>query len=287
MSRPGWKVPGDRSRSAHLPDSVFRVARIVGVAGRALRRLHRSAPRLGHGHRGRRGSPQTPPGSVFGNGGGGRGGGGAGGELRRPCPFRPSPSGCHRDQGLHVDLGNPDDPTEAAIAKLEAAGIRSGYADYWVAYKLDFLSRRQLQVGTTGYDDDRSASIQAAVRRSTRVSWFFVPPSEADIKGTQFTAPWLVVGPDTVSEPRFERTLRRLGVRFRVIDTGIVQAVIPNRSITPYQAGMPGVPPPPNQINRQRHRHCCLNSCPVFRDVTGLLRFGTPVGKCQSNGATR
>lgn len=35
---------------------------------------------------------------------------------------------------------NPNAPTQQAIHDLEADGVRDGYADYWVAYRLDFLS---------------------------------------------------------------------------------------------------------------------------------------------------
>jgi hypothetical protein len=139
--------------------------------------------------------------------------------------------------------GNPDDATLAAISKLEGAGIATGYADYWVAYKIDFLSRGRLNITTAGYDDDRSPTINAAVQRSNRPAWLFVPSREAYLEGIQFSAPRLDVGPDTVPESQFTATLHQLGVSYRVVDTGILRAVIPDRTLTPYEVKIPGAVP--------------------------------------------
>ena len=139
--------------------------------------------------------------------------------------------------------GNPDAATMAAIAKLEADGVTTGYADYWVAYKLDFLSRGHLIMTTAGYDTDRSQAIDAAVVASRRPAWLFVPLSESQIDGTQFSAPSLTIGPDFVPESRFLATLHTLGVRYRIIDAGILQAVVPLKPVTQAQAQLPGVAP--------------------------------------------
>ena len=77
---------------------------------------------------------------------------------------------------------NPDGPTLAAIATLESAGVRYGYADYWVAYKLDFLSGGRLTFtdadGKGEGEADRSTLIDAAVRQAPVQAWLFVPPSQ-------------------------------------------------------------------------------------------------------------
>jgi hypothetical protein len=141
------------------------------------------------------------------------------------------------------EWGNPDAPTLTAISKLEAGGVITGYADYWVSYKLDFLSRGRLDITTAGFDTHRSPAINADVTRSSHPVWLFVPPSEATLDGTQFSAPSLAVGPDTVTEAQFLKTLRQLGVGYRVLNTAIVRAVIPDRTLTPYEAKMPGAMP--------------------------------------------
>jgi hypothetical protein len=139
--------------------------------------------------------------------------------------------------------GDPDAPTVAAASKLERSGVATAYADYWVAYKLDFLSDGRLNITTVGYEDDRSPSINAAVERSKHPAWIFVPSREATIDGIQFTAPSLAVGPDTVTQAQFTTTLDRLGIGYRVVDVGILRAVIPDRTLSPHEAGMPGAGP--------------------------------------------
>ncbi len=139
--------------------------------------------------------------------------------------------------------GNPDAYTLAAISKLEGTGITTGYANYFVAYKLDFLSQGRLKITTAGYENDRSLAINEALAHSSRPAWLFVPPREATVDGTQFAAPQVIVGPDTVTEAEFTATLHQLGVGYRVVETGIVRAVIPNKALTPYEAKMPGAVP--------------------------------------------
>ena len=140
--------------------------------------------------------------------------------------------------------GDPDAPTLATISQLEAAGVTTGYADYWVAYKLDFLSRGRLTITTTGYDADRSRSINKKVAASTWPAYLFVPARKSGIDGTQYSAPNLIIGPDGVSESTFLAALGRLGVPHRIIDTGTLVAVVPFEPISQAKAQFPGVAGP-------------------------------------------
>ncbi len=148
----------------------------------------------------------------------------------------------HYSRALTRSWGNPDAPTMEAIAKLEAGGVTTGYADYWAAYKLDFLSRGRLTITTAGYDTDRSRAINARVVASPRPAWLFVPVNQAQIDGTQFSAPSLTVGPDSLTEFKFLLILNALGIHYRIIDAGILQAVEPSTNVTQAQAQLPGVP---------------------------------------------
>lgn len=146
--------------------------------------------------------------------------------------------------GFTSSWGDPDSPTSATVNELRAAGVTTGYANYWVAYKLDFLSKGALAITTAGHEVDRSPTIDAAVIHGPRPAWLFVPRSEALRDGTQFTNPSHVLGPDAVTERRFLATLRRLGVPFRIVDTGLLRAVIPATKVTPHEAGLRGSAPP-------------------------------------------
>jgi hypothetical protein len=147
--------------------------------------------------------------------------------------------------GFTARWGDPDSSTIAAISKLEEGGVTTGYADYWVAYKLDFFSKGRLNITTAGYDDVRSVTIGEVVERSTRPAWLFVPPDKGTEDGTQFTDRWLAVGPDAgmVTEARFLNTLHSLGVGYRIVNAGIVLAVVPDETVTPYEAKIPGALP--------------------------------------------
>ncbi len=136
--------------------------------------------------------------------------------------------------------GNPDDPTVQLAHQLEADGIRVGYANYWVAYKLDFDSQERLQIATAGADVDRSPAIDAAVRRGARPAYLFVPAADAVLGDYEFSAPKLIVGPDSATESFFRARLEVLGVPYRVIDTGALTAIVPERTVTPAEAGLPG-----------------------------------------------
>ena len=135
--------------------------------------------------------------------------------------------------------GNPDNPSLATVNELRDAGITTGYADYWVAYRLDFLSRDSLAITTAGHDTDRSSTTDRKVDRSPNPAWLFVPKAEVTRDGTQFTKPGLVAGPDGVTEHRFLATLHQLGIPSRIVDTGLLRAVIPARKLTPQEADLP------------------------------------------------
>jgi len=62
----------------------------------------------------------------------------------------------------------------------------TAYADYWVAYKLDFLGRGHLAVTTVGYDTNRSVAYDTAVHDSRQPAWLFVPMGEARVHGTGY-----------------------------------------------------------------------------------------------------
>jgi hypothetical protein len=131
---------------------------------------------------------------------------------------------------------NPDAPTVRAISDLEASGIRYGYADYWVAYRMDLLSDGRLQITTAGADVDRWEALDAKVKRSLNTAWLFVPMTAAGV--AQFADTTAIEGPADIAEPEFLSDLGRLGVPYRVVNAGLIRAVIPDRAVTPKEIGL-------------------------------------------------
>jgi len=131
---------------------------------------------------------------------------------------------------------NPNGPTLHAITTLEANGVDDGYADYWVAYRLDLLSLGRLQLTTAGSDPDRWQSLDTQVNHSPKTSWLFVPVTTAGV--TQFAETTAIQGPGGLTQAQFLADLTRLGISYRVVDTGLIKAVIPDRAVTPSQIGL-------------------------------------------------
>jgi hypothetical protein len=132
---------------------------------------------------------------------------------------------------------NPNSQSIQTVAELESHKVYSGYADYWVAYKLDYLSNGGLEITTAGTDVNRWQAQNEAVSRAPSQAWLFTSGA-ADPLG-QFAGTPFIVGPDGMSKAQFLAALTRLGVGYRVVDTGLVQAVIPDRKVTQAEVGLP------------------------------------------------
>jgi hypothetical protein len=127
--------------------------------------------------------------------------------------------------------GSPDSRTEAAINSLESAGITYGYADYWVAYKLDYLSDGRLVIDTSGIGDDldRWPSIDAVVLKVKRPAWLFVRPAPITAE-----SPFDVTGgPNGETESVFLAGLKQDHIKYRIVDAGPLQAVVARQVVEP------------------------------------------------------
>jgi hypothetical protein len=140
----------------------------------------------------------------------------------------------HRDTGAGAsDLTSgwhaADRADRAAIHHLEALGLTAGFASYWVAYDVDFLSRRRLDIATAGTDPDRDPAVAAAAAVAPHPVWLFAPPFN---------------GPAGQLEAQLTAHLRSLGVGYRVFHWGQVTCVAPASRVTPEQVGEPADAPP-------------------------------------------
>lgn len=131
--------------------------------------------------------------------------------------------------------GNPNAPADRAVTALRAAGIRAAFADYWVAYKLDFLGGPNLTVATAPGDVDRQRSFDRTVDAAPQQAWIFVPPAQTQLGFAQFSRTSVIAGPDGMTEADFVAALHALGVRYRTVDAGLLSAVIPQRKVTVRQ----------------------------------------------------
>lgn len=121
--------------------------------------------------------------------------------------------------------GSPDAATQATIRSLESAGITYGYADYWVAYKLDYLSDGRLVIDTSGIgeDVDRWPSIDAIVTTVRKPAWLFVPGGGPITPESAFP---VTGGPGGSTEPAFIAELQKAHTKYHVVDADLVQAVV-------------------------------------------------------------
>jgi hypothetical protein len=139
--------------------------------------------------------------------------------------------------GLRSGWVNTETPTQDAVRRLEAAGVHHAYADYWVAYVLDFMSGNRLEVTTVATDPRKpipGVSSPAGVPRA----WLFVPPAEYPVGYWQFGETLGIDGPLGLPESSFEQRLDAMHVRYRVIDAGLLQAVIPAETVWPTAVGL-------------------------------------------------
>jgi hypothetical protein len=139
------------------------------------------------------------------------------------------------DQSFFAGWGNPNAATLSVLPKLEASGVRDGFADYWVAYRLDFLSGGKLHLTVVGSDPDRWTTLNQEVLKSRSPAWIFVKPDAAGL--TQFGDTVQIEGPASQSQAAFIADLHRLHIGYRIVSTGLVNAVIPDRAVLPQKIG--------------------------------------------------
>jgi hypothetical protein len=126
---------------------------------------------------------------------------------------------------------SPDGKSLAAIKDLESAGIKYGYADYWVAYKMDYLSDGKLIIDTSGIgaDLDRWPSIDATVMAAREPAWIFVNPTVLTPD-----SPFPVVGgPNGETEAVFLAGLKQAHISYKIVDAGVLQAVVARQKVLP------------------------------------------------------
>lgn len=124
---------------------------------------------------------------------------------------------------------DPNHLSERAAARLEAAGIRHAYANYWMAYVLDFLGDGRLVITPSLPDEPRNTALYDAVAHARRPAYLFAAPGDEGASSLAFAND--EPGPAGYTEAAFTALLRREGVDYRIVHAGLLDAVVPARPI--------------------------------------------------------
>ena len=131
---------------------------------------------------------------------------------------------------------DPSSVAEQSVQALEAQGVHDAYANYWVAYDLDYLSGGRLIV--TDPSVDRWVAQYYRVLRSPNPAWIFFSPTQIGAASTAFTSS--APGPFGYPESLFLSKLKQLNITYVVHHAGVLDVVFPARPVTQKQVGMPG-----------------------------------------------
>jgi hypothetical protein len=127
---------------------------------------------------------------------------------------------------LTASWGDPNKPSTSVIRTLERSGATYGYANYWVAYRLDLLSKERLKITVGQGDFERWPPFTQQVAAHPEAGWIFVKSTPAAI------VQWLdTAGPGGTTEAGFVSQLKRDSIGYKVVDAGTLDVVIPTSPI--------------------------------------------------------
>ncbi len=158
-------------------------------------------------------------------------------------PIAESSRSDYTDAGVHLldyanGWGDANKATAEDISSLLHAGVRFGYASYWIAYVLDFVSDGRISVSPLLCPRVQYPPLYQIVHSSSQPAWLFVPTTDIELASRQFGTTDVELGFE--SEQTFLSEVTRDGIPFRVVRAGILNAVIPARPLTPRSVGIRG-----------------------------------------------
>lgn len=133
--------------------------------------------------------------------------------------------------GFFTSWPDGDAPMHHVLSEMQAHRIAAAYGDYWTAYDLDFLSGGSPTVSPSPLDVNRSTAISSEVAATTNPAWLFFAPNQTAEASTVFGNPQ--PGPGPYTEKTFEAYLTKLGIPYKVVRLGVLDAVIPQRPLPP------------------------------------------------------
>jgi hypothetical protein len=133
--------------------------------------------------------------------------------------------------GFFTSWPDGDAPMQHVLSAMQAHHITAAYGDYWTAYDLDFLSGGRPTVSPSPLDVNRSTAISSEVASTKKPAWLFFAPTQTAEATTVFGNPQ--PGPGPYTEQTFEAYLTKLGIPYKVVRLGVLDAVIPQRPLPP------------------------------------------------------
>jgi hypothetical protein len=133
--------------------------------------------------------------------------------------------------------GNPNDATVADINTLVHDDVRFAYANYWVAYVLDFTSKGRISASPLLCPRVQYPPLYHVVQSSGIPAWLFVAPTNLDRATKQFGETDLELNE---SEQKFLSEIARAGIPYHIVRAGVLDAVVPARPLTPKLVGIRG-----------------------------------------------
>lgn len=134
---------------------------------------------------------------------------------------------------------NRQAPIEQVADRLYQGGVRTGYANYWVAYPIDFGSGEKPLLSPGPWDTVRSRSMYQKVRADPHAAWIFLADPRRRGAAGPFGGSPASSDPGGLSESSFVVTLDQLDIKYRVVHAGVLDGVIPQRPVTTKQVGIP------------------------------------------------
>lgn len=123
--------------------------------------------------------------------------------------------------------------------RLERDGIKDAYANYWVAYDLQFISGGA--VTTFPIAQDKNPAMGAQVTQAHRAAWIFVSPTpRAQTRASGELGAGDDLEPPGVTEAPLEAWMFDHGVAYSRTTVGPFSVVVPARNVTPKDINAPG-----------------------------------------------
>lgn len=117
---------------------------------------------------------------------------------------------------------------------LAADGVRTGWADYWNAYRLDFLSGAVLHLSPTPNDSERNKAYGEEARRSASSIWLVIGPPNATKTGPALSDP----APGLQSWGMLRARFLAHHISWRVREVQGVWIIAPTTAVNPSAIGL-------------------------------------------------